>query len=76
MFVDVDVEIGAAKVTLSCLVQGGDVERVTPYFNGRRWPKLQRWADAFVASDHGRDVLDDAIADAEDDRANDYPDRD
>lgn len=76
MFVDVDVKIGDAKVTLSCLVRGGDVERVTPYFNGRRWPKLQRWADAFAASDHGRDVLDDAIADAEDDRANDYPDRD
>lgn len=64
MFVDISIEIGHATVTLSCLVQGDAVERVTPYYEGRRWPKLQRWADAYITSDAGRDQVGDAIADA------------
>ena len=64
MYVDVIACVGNAEVTLSCRVQGGAVEKVTPYFNDRKHPKLQRWAEAWLDSSKGRDRLQDAIDDA------------
>ena len=56
-WIDVTAYVGDAEVTLSCLVKDGSVEKVTPYFNGRRHPKLQRWAEAWLDSDEGCDAV-------------------
>lgn len=61
MHIDINTWIGDAYVTLSCLVKGGSVERVTPYWNDRKHPKLQRWAEAWLDSDDGRDAVSDAL---------------
>ena len=72
--IDIVACVGEAEVTLSCRVQGGSVEKVTPHFKGRHWPKLQRWAEAWLDSDEGRDAVSDALADLHAYEADDYAD--
>lgn len=72
--IEFDTYIGEAKVSLVCKVDGDAVERVTPYFKDRAWPKLQRWADEWIDTDEGRDAVAEAIAYDDECARDDYAD--
>lgn len=73
-YIDITTWIGDAQVTLSCGVTGDSVEKVTPYFNDRKHPKLQRWANEWIDSDKGRDAVADALYDLKAYEEDDYAD--
>jgi len=63
-YIDIEVTVGFIDITLSCGVVGGTVEKVTGFIDGKRNPRLQRWAERYVDSDAGRDQVADACYDA------------
>lgn len=62
-YIDLEVTVGNIDITLTCGVSEGCVEKVTGYVNGVKNPRLQRWAEAYIASDEGCDQIIDACAD-------------
>lgn len=72
--IDITTWIGDAQVTLSCELYGDAVEKVTPYFKNRKWPKLQRWANEWLDSDEGCDAVADALYDLKAYEEDDYAD--
>ena len=62
-YIDIEVTVGFVDITLCCGVSEGCVEKVTGYIDGRPNPRLQRWAEAYINSDEGRDQISDACAD-------------
>lgn len=59
--IEISTWIGEAYVTLSCELYGDAVEKVTPYLNGKKHPRLQRWANEWIGSDEGCDAVADAL---------------
>lgn len=72
--IEISTWIGEAYVTFSCELDGDAVEKVTPYWNDKKHPKLQRWADEWIDSDEGRDAVADALHDLKAYEADDYAD--
>ena len=59
-------------MNLCCRVDGDEVTKLTPYFNGTRWPKLYRWAREYLSTEAGRHALHVAIEREQENIRNDY----